>query len=78
MDNASKATLSQQSRLLEVLHKHCPEYYDYNDSRMWDFTETLTKRHASELITEYYDGKVDRLKAEFYQFIKERKEQWTK
>lgn len=75
MDNASKASLSQQSRLLQILIKHCPEGHSYENSPQWEFTETLTKRHASELITDYYDGKVDRLKSEFYQFIKERKEQ---
>lgn len=74
MESENKATLSQQSRLLTILIKYCPEGHSYENSPQWDFTETLTKRHASELISEYYNGKVDRLKAEFNQFIKERKE----
>jgi len=70
MENANKATLSQQSRLLTILIKLFPEVHSYENSPQWAFTETLTKAQASELISQFYNGSTEQLKENFNEFLK--------
>lgn len=66
--------ITKHSNLNRILSKLLPEYANYNDDRIYNFTSTLTMKQYRRMLALYFQKQNKQIKEEFEEYLQSLKQ----